>query len=575
MSELLLVSKAAAAEVRGDVVFVHGLDGGARDTWAFDSAHLHTFWPEWINRDLSSVRVWALGYEAASFSWRGSAMPLTDRALNILDLLTGDDIGSRPLVFVGHSLGGLLVKQLLRTAADSKQSSWSGFCENTRGIVFLATPHTGSAKAGWYDALGWLLRANVTIEDLRNNAPALRDLNNWYRNNAADLGIQTMVYRESRAVRIGPISMMIVDQASSDPGMHGVIPIPLDRDHIDICKLSSREHPYPQILEFIKICVERPSKNQSSQPSETHKARVNRDKYRPAPPLDIIQSALFEELDRVHTTPRRRREIGVALHASDPRPGVNVIEGHPDFYWCFVPASENVELSLTVGSLTSKHRFHLNDYFVSRYPVTCAQFRAFLDSEDGYGNPEWWQGMRGHRKPGVHGHGDANCPQTSVTWREAAAFCAWLNATIPGNALPDSSFEDRWEIRLPYEWEWQHAAIFGSAGKYPWGELWDDCCANTAESRLQRSIAVGMFPRGRVACGAEDMIGNVHEWCGNEYGRLDGVSPLNIAHAQCSVRGGCWETSRAKANAYYRDKTCLIGACSDKIGFRPVCVRPA
>jgi hypothetical protein len=250
MGQILLISEPKSCERAGDVIFVHGLDGDARSTWtAKDSAS--TFWPEWLGADLAGVCVWSLEYEAASLSWKGTGMPLVDRAANILDLCTTYDIGSRPLIFIAHSLGGLLVKQLLRCAKEYNNAAWAPFAINTRGIVFLATPHSGSDKADWLEAFGTILRPNVTVHDLRAHAPQLRDLNLWYRNNAAQMGITTKVYYESRKYR----GLLIVDPTTADPGIHGVFPIQIDADHSSICKLDKKDQRYRGILQLIRDSV--------------------------------------------------------------------------------------------------------------------------------------------------------------------------------------------------------------------------------------------------------------------------------------------------------------------------------
>ena len=55
----------------------------------------------------------------------------------------------RPIIFVGHSLGGLVIKQALITAREhehtlSEDDEYAKILRNTVGIVFLGTPHRGS-----------------------------------------------------------------------------------------------------------------------------------------------------------------------------------------------------------------------------------------------------------------------------------------------------------------------------------------------------------------------------------------------------------------------------------------------
>ena len=74
-------------------------------------------------------------------------MNVFERAANLLELLAGHGIGNRPIVFVTHSLGGILTKLLLRKSLDASDSDWKRISESTRLVVFLSTPHSGSALA--------------------------------------------------------------------------------------------------------------------------------------------------------------------------------------------------------------------------------------------------------------------------------------------------------------------------------------------------------------------------------------------------------------------------------------------
>jgi hypothetical protein len=219
----------------GDVVFVHGLDGDATQTW-HPKGQPDEYWPKWIGEDIPQVGVWSVDYEARSLKWKGDALSLSDRATNCLEKLVSAGIGERPVVFVTHSLGGLLVKQMLRHAKEMANPDWTTLSENCRGVIFLGTPHSGSDMSNYVQYLKHVLAPTVAVEDLEAHHPRLRELNVWYRNNSPRAGIKTKVYFETKKT----MKILIVDPTSADPGIAGIVPIPIETDHIQICKPPSR-----------------------------------------------------------------------------------------------------------------------------------------------------------------------------------------------------------------------------------------------------------------------------------------------------------------------------------------------
>jgi triacylglycerol esterase/lipase EstA (alpha/beta hydrolase family) len=165
-----------------DIVFVHGLNGSAESTWASGEGDAH-FWPKWLSDDFPYVGVWVLDYPAAAFWWHGTgtntSMALPERARSVTDLLANRGIGRRPLIFIAHSLGGLLVKQILRSAQSFGHSDWRRLLDNTRGVVFLATPNTGAGLGTIADALR-ILGVSQNASQLYANEPHLLDLTTWY-----------------------------------------------------------------------------------------------------------------------------------------------------------------------------------------------------------------------------------------------------------------------------------------------------------------------------------------------------------------------------------------------------------
>ena len=160
-----------------------------------------------------------------------------------------DGCSLRPLIFVVHSLGGLVVKQLLQQATTYGNTDWERLSSHTRGIMFMATPHAGSDFPNYLKYLGGLYRSSVTVEELQSHQPALRALNVWFRNNCSKLGTKIDVLFEKQPTR----GLMVVNESSADPGVAGVVPIPIDANHITICKPHSKsDFVFQRTLEFCK-----------------------------------------------------------------------------------------------------------------------------------------------------------------------------------------------------------------------------------------------------------------------------------------------------------------------------------
>ncbi|WAN69851.1 hypothetical protein BJP36_37800 [Moorena producens JHB] len=234
-----------------DVVFVHGLGGNAISTWhPKGKQDDDDFWPVWLGNDQLGLNIWSFGYDAEGTHWKNnSSMPLFDQASNLLDCLDIHDLGKRPLVFITHSLGGLLVKKMLSSALTFQKQA---ILKQTKGIVFLATPHTGSHLANLIDNIGVLAQTTVSVKELKAHHPQLRELNEWYRENVRSLGIATKVYYETQPVK----GILVVDPDSANPGIEKVKPVALANNHIDLCKPESKNSQvYLGVKKFIKECL--------------------------------------------------------------------------------------------------------------------------------------------------------------------------------------------------------------------------------------------------------------------------------------------------------------------------------
>ncbi|MBI3243302.1 MAG: SUMF1/EgtB/PvdO family nonheme iron enzyme [Chloroflexi bacterium] len=148
-----------------------------------------------------------------------------------------------------------------------------------------------------------------------------------------------------------------------------------------------------------------------------------------------------------------------------------------------------------------QHELTLPRYFIARYPVTVAQFRAFAKAS-GY-TPRNEDSLLG----------PPNHPVVNVTWHEACKYCDWLTEALrrwdgTPQLLARLLREGKWRIVLPSEAEWEKAAR-GS----------DPDRANTRETGLYITSAVGCFPGGASPYDVLDLSGNVWEWTRSLWGK--------------------------------------------------------
>jgi hypothetical protein len=279
--------------------------------------------------------------------------------------------------------------------------------------------------------------------------------------------------------------------------------------------------------------------------------------------LKELKDVWLARLTDVESDPRpeARAAIGRALGwlYLDDRRGVDLTpEGLPDIDWAKIRGGEFI--------YQDGERRRLEPFSISRYPVTHAQFQAFLDAEDGYANERWWQGLdapvRESKEPGWD---LPNHPREMVNWFEAVAFCAWLGHRTGLN------------LRLPTEWEWERAAR-GTDGKlYPWGDAYKLGYANVDESRVDGGVhnlattsAVGIYPQGASREGVMDLAGNLWEWCLNEYKDPTRIQPGG--RAPRALRGGSWRNALDSARADFRGFDHFRPDCRrSDLGFRVVC----
>ena len=209
----------------------------------------------------------------------------------------------------------------------------------------------------------------------------------------------------------------------------------------------------------------------------------------------------------------------------------------------------------------------ISQFFMGRYPITQAQWRAVVENTSGEQqltpNPSYFE--------------DDLRPVEKVSWFDAMEFCERLSQKTGR------------KYRLPTEAEWEYACRAGTTTPFHFGETITDKLANLNAVSTYGESKAGKY-RGKTtrvnefnhanAFGLSDMHGNVWEWCldfwHDDYSEAprDGSVWLTGGNENYRiVRGGSWHGSPQGCRCARRDGLSPDGA-DDNLGFRVVCEAP-
>ena len=178
----------------------------------------------------------------------------------------------------------------------------------------------------------------------------------------------------------------------------------------------------------------------------------------------------------------------------------------------------------------TQHQVKVNDFYMSKYEVTVAEFRRFIaethyptDAEKA-GDSWVWNGSEAVLTKGVNWRygvsgkvrpkSEDNHPVVHVSWNDAVEYCRWL-----------SEKTGKW-YRLPTEAEWEYACRAGSRTPFNKGGNITTAQANYDGNRPYNNNRKGQYRAKTVAVdtfapnawGLYNMHGNVWEWCDDVYG---------------------------------------------------------
>jgi protein SERAC1 len=154
----------SSRDALANIVFVHGIGSSSQTAWKSHESTEGGAFPDWLQDDLqretrAPVNVWQVDYPAEVFRLifqsvnRDDSVP--QRSDMLRDVMLSHELTRRPVIFIAHSLGGILVKDMLRGSVDMRPYVPGGgatatafsLALSTRLVVFISTPHDGASIA--------------------------------------------------------------------------------------------------------------------------------------------------------------------------------------------------------------------------------------------------------------------------------------------------------------------------------------------------------------------------------------------------------------------------------------------
>ncbi|KAK8225286.1 Alpha/Beta hydrolase protein [Phyllosticta capitalensis] len=279
-----------------DICFVHGLGGHLTKTWSRgDCCWPKDLLPNTISNDNRiKIRVLSYGYNAQPVKLSGGssngrvqgfARTLMDELGSSRRMLGGKHC-SRRIIFVGHSLGGLVIKS---TICQSKQYNPGELERNifdcTAGTIFIGTPHHGSDFARWTKYLNGIFAMaqrpvnQGLMDDMRSRTVQLKNLSDDFDVAAREIKKVCCYETESTFVAGTDWGHVVSDTSAK---INGAKLEAITADHVNMCKFDKEDDPnYRAATRGIIAMVDEISESntQQKEAEENHFQKVtNRDK---------------------------------------------------------------------------------------------------------------------------------------------------------------------------------------------------------------------------------------------------------------------------------------------------------
>jgi pimeloyl-ACP methyl ester carboxylesterase len=240
----------AATQPRGRKSLRAWLRRGERaPSMASDTSHSEPtnkpFWPyEYLKDDIPQATLWTYGYNSHVVEdlFKANNKNSISQHGRDFSVQLERDVGQGPLIFVAHSLGGIIVKDALRRSKQCR--------ERTKLVVFLGTPHRGSGLADWGKIATNLARLALhdtnsrLVQTLEVNNEVLDNINEQFVNLVDQHRISIHSFHEARGISgVKGLDGKIVEDFSSKLGISQALETveSIDADHRQMTKFTNKD----------------------------------------------------------------------------------------------------------------------------------------------------------------------------------------------------------------------------------------------------------------------------------------------------------------------------------------------
>ncbi|KAK4882797.1 hypothetical protein RN001_006116 [Aquatica leii] len=235
-------------------------------TQAQKDCYTHTMcWPkDWLPQDCKNLRILGINYDTSLSMWaqicpnEQRKATIEERSDEFLSKLLAAGVGERPIIWITHSMGGLIVKNLLWKAWGSGSEVTKKICSNSKAIVFFSTPHIGSRVANLSPPTALLLWPSVEIQELREESVGLIKIHENFLKLTKQIPLKVISFVETKSTLVTAMkfNLQFVDARSGNPSIGEYFEVP--QDHLGICKPSSRmSFLYQKVVHLIRDIVEK------------------------------------------------------------------------------------------------------------------------------------------------------------------------------------------------------------------------------------------------------------------------------------------------------------------------------